>query len=144
LDKLPSWAVPLSLVLTLPLLILLIQYKFGLVWGIMLASFALGFRILNTFVNARGSKLGAKYPTEIHEENPLWRVMEHYLGFWPSQLCGTLIFLITPTALLWVFYGPEIALAPVACIAPLSFVIFLNDLGVVRRVEERTERYNKG
>lgn len=132
------------MVMIVPLLILLIQYRLGLVWGVILAAFAIGFRVLNTPVNARGSKLAAKHPNEICEQNPLWRIMEHYLGFWQSQLWMLLIFLVVPTTLLWVLLGPEIALAPIASMAPLSFVVYLNDVGVVNRVEQRAERYNKG
>lgn len=127
-----------------PLTLLLIQYKLGLVWVASFAAFAIGFRLVNTFVNARGWKLVAKHPNEIQEQNPLWRVMNHHIGFWKSQMLGMSLFLGAPIMLLWGLLGPEIALVPIASVAPLSFVIFLNDLAVVRRVEERTERYNKG
>jgi len=128
----------------LPLFILLSTYKLGLLWVGVLAGCGLFFKALNMIVNARGWKLIARYPKEISEQNPLQRIMVRYLGYWGAETIGLVIFMGLPIAALWAFWGPEFALIPIASLSPMSVIMFLNDVEVVRLVEQRAERYNKG
>jgi hypothetical protein len=122
-----------------PLFVVLYTYKPGLVFVSLLACFSLFFRGLNMVVNARGWKILEKHPNEFQEENPLQRVLVSRIGYWRAEFLQIVLLTGVPFLLMILCYGFEYALGVaslcVAALAPMSIVMFANDLRVVHSVE---------